>query len=298
MELRELRTFVLVSELKSFSKAGQILFTTQPTVSKMIASLEAELGHELFIRKPHQLQLTDFGKSFLPYASEIINAENNAMTFISAQSDKPSVFLRIGMSRSLGTLPDQSFSIRMHRAIIETHRKNRDVFLSLDVLPDVELFEALREKKYDMIICPVLRYGENTSRLNDFSKVPLGDCRNFVVFPPNKPISKDPDMMLTDAGSVTSIDDFATTDLVALFTMTYHNLTQHRMAHNWYNLLCNVESDYAIGIVPEQLLPLTHSLGMQSIPLSDAVYEMNLMAVYPPDSEQTEIIRDFCSCFA
>lgn len=44
MKLRHLRCFVVCADVNSFSEAAEILYTTQPNVSKVIRSLEEELG--------------------------------------------------------------------------------------------------------------------------------------------------------------------------------------------------------------------------------------------------------------
>ena len=50
MNLRQLEAFIKVSDSKSFSKAAQELYLTQPTVSAHIQTLEKELKVRLFVR--------------------------------------------------------------------------------------------------------------------------------------------------------------------------------------------------------------------------------------------------------
>ncbi|MBP9527715.1 MAG: LysR family transcriptional regulator, partial [Laribacter sp.] len=50
MDLRALRYFVAVVRLASFTRAAEQLFVTQPTISKMIRSLEDSLGEPLLVR--------------------------------------------------------------------------------------------------------------------------------------------------------------------------------------------------------------------------------------------------------
>lgn len=73
MQLRQLRIFIEVARLSSFSKAAQALFITQPTVSAHIRSLEDELGAKLFVRSTKGLSLTCEGRVFFTYAAQIVN---------------------------------------------------------------------------------------------------------------------------------------------------------------------------------------------------------------------------------
>ncbi|HLR34729.1 MAG TPA: selenium metabolism-associated LysR family transcriptional regulator [Tissierellales bacterium] len=74
MDLRQLETFVTVAKLKSFSKAAQKLFITQPTVTNHIQNLEKELGTILINRSSKNISLTKAGSILYKYALNIINA--------------------------------------------------------------------------------------------------------------------------------------------------------------------------------------------------------------------------------
>lgn len=72
MEIKQLEYFVAASEKGSFNKAAECLYTSQPNVSKVISSLENELGRELFERKSKGIQLTPFGETIKEYAQNIL----------------------------------------------------------------------------------------------------------------------------------------------------------------------------------------------------------------------------------
>ena len=71
MDFKSLNTFIQVAELNSFTKAGEKLGYSQPTVSFQIKQLEQELGIQLFERIGHTITLTDSGRQALSYAQEI-----------------------------------------------------------------------------------------------------------------------------------------------------------------------------------------------------------------------------------
>ncbi|MBZ2174094.1 LysR family transcriptional regulator [Schnuerera sp. xch1] len=74
MDLRQLETFIQVSNLQSFSKAAKKLYITQPTVTNHIQNLEKELGTLLINRSGKNISLTDAGSLFYKYAINIVNS--------------------------------------------------------------------------------------------------------------------------------------------------------------------------------------------------------------------------------
>ena len=72
MELRQLKYFVEVGRLKSYSQASKTLFITQSTISQQIRKLEEELGVELLTRDTRHVALSDYGEQFYPCAVQIL----------------------------------------------------------------------------------------------------------------------------------------------------------------------------------------------------------------------------------
>jgi DNA-binding transcriptional LysR family regulator len=80
--LRELTAFVRAGETGSFSRVARELGVSQPSISRMVASLEARLGVKLLLRTTRHVAPTDAGRVFLERARQILgdldNAENAA----------------------------------------------------------------------------------------------------------------------------------------------------------------------------------------------------------------------------
>ena len=72
MEFRQLRYFVKVAELRSFSEASKALFISQSTLSQQIKQLEEELGVELLVRDSRHVSMSDYGEQYLPYAKQVL----------------------------------------------------------------------------------------------------------------------------------------------------------------------------------------------------------------------------------
>jgi DNA-binding transcriptional LysR family regulator len=78
MDLRQLEIFVKVAELKSFSKAADALFLTQPTVSEHIRTLEQELGVRLLDRLGRGAEATRAGQLLVSHATRILQLQREA----------------------------------------------------------------------------------------------------------------------------------------------------------------------------------------------------------------------------
>ncbi|WP_026572787.1 LysR family transcriptional regulator [Bacillus sp. UNC438CL73TsuS30] len=74
MNIEQIEAFIFVAVTRSFSKAGEALFTTQPTVSARIKALENSLNCQLFYRSGNTVNLTKEGSTFLPYAKDILHS--------------------------------------------------------------------------------------------------------------------------------------------------------------------------------------------------------------------------------
>ncbi|MEL7623861.1 MAG: LysR family transcriptional regulator [Clostridiales bacterium] len=89
MELKQLEFFLVACECGSLGKAAAKLYTSQPNVSKVIRTLENELGDILFERTSRGLKLTPYGKSIYEYASNIVKNANLIMNTERNKSKKP-----------------------------------------------------------------------------------------------------------------------------------------------------------------------------------------------------------------
>ena len=72
IETKQLKYLVVCAQLRSFSKAAEALYTTQPNVSKVIRMLEDELGFPVFVRQSRGITLTARGQRVYEYASRAV----------------------------------------------------------------------------------------------------------------------------------------------------------------------------------------------------------------------------------
>ncbi|MDO5111552.1 MAG: selenium metabolism-associated LysR family transcriptional regulator [Clostridia bacterium] len=73
MNFKQLEAFTAVVKTRSFSKAAQVLFLTQPTVSAHVSALEEELGAALLVRSTKNIYPSAAGIALYDYAQEILD---------------------------------------------------------------------------------------------------------------------------------------------------------------------------------------------------------------------------------
>ena len=142
MELRQLKTFVLISKLGSFVQAADMLGYAQSTITSHIQTLESEMGVKLFERLGRRVMLTHQGASLLPYAEQVIKLTSEALEAV-ANHDAPQGKLIIGTSESLGTyrLPE----------LLQVYRKvYPNVEMILKFANCTTIFDYLRNNEIDV----------------------------------------------------------------------------------------------------------------------------------------------------
>ena len=79
MEFKQLESFVALVQSRSFTKAAERLYISQPTISTHIKQLENELGVQLLVRSTKDVLLSEEGKVFYPYALQLLETESRAL---------------------------------------------------------------------------------------------------------------------------------------------------------------------------------------------------------------------------
>lgn len=89
MDLDQLHTFLEIVRLKSFSKAAQTCFRTQPAISAQVRQLEQEVNSPLFERLGTRIGLTPAGRIFAQYAEQILDLRRRAQDEINELERTP-----------------------------------------------------------------------------------------------------------------------------------------------------------------------------------------------------------------
>jgi DNA-binding transcriptional LysR family regulator len=89
MDFDQLHTFLEIVRLKSFSKAAQTCFRTQPAISAQVRQLEQELRADLFERFGSRISLTTAGRIFAEYAAQMLDLRRRAQDAIAELERNP-----------------------------------------------------------------------------------------------------------------------------------------------------------------------------------------------------------------
>lgn len=149
MNIQQFKYVVTIAQTKSFSKAAEILYISQPALSQYIKRLENEIGVDLFTRDKTNVNITEAGETFVEEAIKILELYENLLNKMITYSNIYSDTLTIGVSQFYGKyyipkiLPKinnkfPNMSIRINESeskILEEYILNNKIDLALIPLP-------------------------------------------------------------------------------------------------------------------------------------------------------------------
>lgn len=97
MELQQIYYVLEVAKHRSFSKAAETLYVSQPSISRRISALEKELNVKLFIRDTHSVSLTRDGEAFCRYAETIADTLHAMKEHFHVNKNTSPTLIRIGV---------------------------------------------------------------------------------------------------------------------------------------------------------------------------------------------------------
>ena len=101
--LQQLRILKAVATEKNFTKAAELLYLSQPSLSKQIKTLEKNLDISLINREKNKISLTENGKIFLQYSERILAlCEESCRALVDLKNGERGDLI-IGASQTIGT---------------------------------------------------------------------------------------------------------------------------------------------------------------------------------------------------
>lgn len=150
MELHQLRYFVAVAERRHFTQAAFELGVAQPSVSRQIRRLEAELATPLFQRGKGPVTLTQAGEALLPWAKRVLADVDGARSEVRDLAGLARGRLSVGATPSLTT-------VLLPRLLARFHADHPGVELVLHEAGSGVLLERLERGEIELalVILPV-----------------------------------------------------------------------------------------------------------------------------------------------
>lgn len=184
MDLRSLRSFVMVVEQGGFTSASRLVGATQSTISKSVKQLEDELGIKLLERSRGGVVLTEAGALFHKSAIAMLDEKENLLRQLDDIRGLHKGTLRIGIPALFG-------SALFAAVFIEFRKQYPMVIVQLSEYPSELLWEGLLDGKIDIGISLV-------PSSHDLDYFPLYAEPLAVLLPRDHPLSRRASLKLLD----------------------------------------------------------------------------------------------------
>ncbi len=185
MELRVLRYFQTVVTELNISRAAKQLHVSQPTISRQLRELEAELGVTLFDRGNRTIKLTAAGEYFSHRVNQILDLTDKTVENINETAD-------ISGSVTIGSAESRSF-LNIAQAINTLQETYPNITFNINSANANDIHTQLKSGNFDfgIVMDPVDKSGY------DFLRLP-GESRWGLLVPNSSPLAKRDHLSLTD----------------------------------------------------------------------------------------------------
>lgn len=188
MTFTQIGYFLQVARTLNFSEAAVQLHMTQPTLSRQIAAIEAELNMPLFLRNKRRLRLTPAGALLKEELSGLMDSYQQIIEKAERASWGISGSLRIGV------LDGHNISATLPPVVDYLEKNYPNIKLYMQRASFRELVDQLYEKKLDAIIS----YAFNTEEEADLVSITLEEVRPALAIPKRHPLAKKDNITVAD----------------------------------------------------------------------------------------------------
>jgi DNA-binding transcriptional LysR family regulator len=287
MESR-LKIFHTVAQLKSFTRAAQVLNLTQPAITFQIKNLEDHFQTRLFYRDANKISLTPSGKVLFRHVKNILEEYENAKKEIARVSGKLRGEIRIGIASLLGKylLPKLIGHFKNEHSLIE---------ISMLVGNSGKLIQELKEHALDLVIV-----SEPISAQHFIVRPFLDDELVAIINPHHKWTQREfieMEDLLTESfidreegsGTREVFKNFLSTRNISL-----KNLNIIMTMGGSEAVKSAVESGVAYGIVSNMAVRREIEMGLlKQVKIKDVVLKRKFLIVYPPKQYNRHLITTF-----
>lgn len=177
MEIRQLRAFIAIAELGTFTAGALRVHVTQAAISMQIRQLENELGAKLFIRAPRRVMLTEAGEQLLQRARQILCDHDAAVDEIAALAGAERGRLRVGSASAMVTTDV------LPKLLREVRKQHSGAEITVASGTSEALVQQILAGELDIafVSLPVEARGINTERLSQDQLVAVASPRHKLA---------------------------------------------------------------------------------------------------------------------
>lgn len=179
MDINYVHEFVVLAATGNYLEAADKLFLTQSSLTRHIQKLEADLGVTLFDRSTRRVQLTRYGKLFLPYAEQIAALQKSYTTAFYNELNLERGIIRIGAIPVMAQYQITDIFARFQQ-------ENLNVLLDIMEADSLQLIQMLNNGELDFA---VLRESDDCS--STFTKIPITQDTLAALMPLNHPLAQE-----------------------------------------------------------------------------------------------------------
>lgn len=191
MEINQIKQFRVIAQTESISKAAELLFIAQPSLSQTLKRLENELGTPLFDRRGKRIVLNGAGRIFLKYCDEIVNALDSARREINEYVGNEKNDINILVESTSFLILEVAEKMRRHYPWSLPHFYHSfcidwDLKIFSDLCPDCGTPSRVLAEEPIGVIFPKNHY---LASKKEITKKDLSDC-SFLSLDPSDGISR------------------------------------------------------------------------------------------------------------
>ncbi|QQZ09737.1 cidABC operon transcriptional activator CidR [Heyndrickxia vini] len=287
MDVQHLKYFVAVAKEGNFTKAAQKLYVSQPTISKMVKSIEEELGVVLFDRTGKQAKLTDAGEVILVQAQNIIRSFENLSSELDDLMQLKKGNIHIGLPPMVG-------SRFFPKVIQEFHKKYPHITVQLveDGAKRVERDVGNGTLDLGVVVLPV-----SEEIFHTFSFV---NENLMLLTHPDHPLSKNKSVSLSELEHESFIlfeKDFALHDRIireCVRSGFQPNIIYE--SSQWDFISEMVIANLGVALLPETICRQINQKQVSIIPLTNPAIPWNLGIIWRKDRYLSFAAREWIRC--
>ncbi|WP_338471652.1 LysR family transcriptional regulator [Niallia sp. XMNu-256] len=284
MDIQHLKYFVEVARQRNFTKASQILLVSQPSISKMIKSLEDELKVTLLDRSERQIKLTDAGAVVYEQAIKILQSVEDVYDSVNELVQVKKGTIKLGLMPTTGVLlfpnvlagfkkeyPQIDFQMVEYSAKqLAIKVEQGDLDLGITVLPvNPKLFDAIPLLSEELVVL-----AHNEHWLAERESVRLSELKNESF------------ILLTE--------DYALHDVVKQACMQSGFQPTVAFKSSLWDLIGEmVTAKLGISLIPWSMVSRFNHRNVHAISISDPLIEWELVLIYRKNKYLSFAARTF-----